>query len=353
MGGYCGRMENNSLEFILNENTGGKYGFRFKSAKLDKATGICHVEMFYNDGVILSQQDRLKAEEIARENLPKNFNYQVKFIKNFVVNEALIENLKAYMHNSFPSILYEIVEVDCEQENKKVVLSVNERIMEYVNARNVKKETEQHLQDSFYAHIEVVFDVKKENVEKVVEEKVFADTFDIIPDVRFIEVSNVEPVVGELTETNAFYIKDKKTPDEDVVFCGKMLYLKEYSYTPKRKSKEGEEDKEKQETKATAEVVKENQEENKTEEQEEKIAPKEKKLYKFVLEDFTGKVPCVIFATKNNSEQLAKLEGNMPYIVSGKLEEDKYSGGVSMRVKNISKCTLPEVFEEEIHFYFV
>ena len=70
---------------ILNENTGGKFGFKFKSATLEKSTSICHVELFYNDGVILSQEERINAENIVKNNLPKNFNYEIKFIKNFVV----------------------------------------------------------------------------------------------------------------------------------------------------------------------------------------------------------------------------------------------------------------------------
>ncbi|MBQ3158517.1 MAG: ribonuclease H-like domain-containing protein [Clostridia bacterium] len=331
---------------ILNENTGGKFGFKFKSATLEKSTSICHVELFYNDGVILSQEERTNAENIVKNNLPKNFNYEIKFIKNFVVNESLKNSLKSYLHKNFPSILCEIGDVDCEGENKRVVVLIDERVVDYLSARNVKKETEKYLQESFYAHIDVEFKVKKE-LEDVKEEAPEIDFFNIIPDIRYIEVSNVEPIVGDLTETNAFYIKDKKSPEENVVFCGKMVYLKEHSYTPKRKAKE--EDSKAQDKPSENEQA-EVAQEGESEQVEEKSAPKEKKLYKFVLEDFTGKINCVIFETKSTAEQLTKLEANGSYIVSGKLEEDKFSGGVTMRVKNISRCTLPETFQEEIHY---
>ena len=74
-------MDKNIVD-VLNENTGDKFGFKFKSATLEKSTGVCKVEMFYNDGVILSQEDRLNAEKIVKENLPKHFNYEIKFVKN-------------------------------------------------------------------------------------------------------------------------------------------------------------------------------------------------------------------------------------------------------------------------------
>ncbi|MBR2909503.1 MAG: ribonuclease H-like domain-containing protein [Clostridia bacterium] len=333
-------MDKNIVD-VLNENTGDKFGFKFKSATLEKSTGVCKVEMFYNDGVILSQEDRLNAEKIVKENLPKHFNYEIKFIKNFVVNEALRDSLKNFFHKNFPSIIYEIDNVDCEGEEKNVSVLVDEKLIDYISARGVKKETEKYLQSSFYAHINVEFLPKKGLTDEIKEEVVEPDFFNVIPDVRYIEVTGVEPIVGDLTETNAFYIKDKKTPEEDVVFCGKMQYLKDITYTPKRKAKE--EDKPQEEKKEVPQT--EEGEEPTTEK-----APREKKLYKFVLEDFTGKINCVIFETKNTAEQLAKLEEHSSYIVSGKLEEDKFSGGVSMRVKNISKCVLPEAFEEEIHY---
>jgi len=86
--------------------------------------------------------------------------------------------------------------------------------------------------------------------------------------------------------------------------------------------------------------------------QDEKEEPvkNERKYFKFSLEDFSGKISCIFFANKNNYEKMLTLQQNDTLIINGKLEADKFSGGVSLRVKNISKCTLPEVFEEKIIF---
>ena len=182
-----------------------------------------------------------KNEEIIKKNLPSNFNYDIRFIKNFVVNEAVNESLKAYLHKNFPSILCEIENVDCEDNDKKVVISVNEKIMDYVSAKKVKEQTEKFLQSSFYVHIDVYFEIQKEKLQEAQEEVLVFDDFDIIPEDRYISVSDVEPIVGDLTETNAYYIKDKTQPEENVVLCGKMLFLKDYTYTPKKRVKEEEE----------------------------------------------------------------------------------------------------------------
>ena len=55
------------LDEYLNDKTGGVFDFKLKSAKLSKTAGLCFVEMFYKDGVILSPEKRKECEEILKE----------------------------------------------------------------------------------------------------------------------------------------------------------------------------------------------------------------------------------------------------------------------------------------------
>ena len=71
-------------------------------------------------------------------------------------------------------------------------------------------------------------------------------------------------------------------------------------------------------------------------------------MYKFALADFTGEMSCVFFSNKSNQAAVEKLEKGSVIVVRGTLEEDKFNGGVSMRVKDIAYCSLPEKFEEVI-----
>lgn len=323
------------LEQKLNEQTGNKFGFKLKSAKLNKTTSLCFVELFYKDGTILTQEDRVKAEEIIKTLLPRNFEYNITFIKNFVSEEAVKEFISALMKNKFPSILYRIEKVDCEKENKQVIISVNEKVYDYVLSRNISKEIEKYLTENFSAEISVEFSSFQDKLEEVLEPLNDIEIFEPIDQSnRFIQVSNVEPIVGELTEELAYYIKDKKNPEENVVICGKVQYIKEYAFQVKSKKKEETQKKENN----LAEL----------EGQEESVS--ERKYFKFTIEDFTGKMNCVFFANKNNIELLQKIEPNNQLILQGRLEEDKFAGGVSLRVKNISRCCLPETFEEKINY---
>ena len=60
-------MENIEIEDKLNKYTEGKFGFKFKSAELNKHTLVCCVEFLYKDGVILSHDDRLKFEQFVKD----------------------------------------------------------------------------------------------------------------------------------------------------------------------------------------------------------------------------------------------------------------------------------------------
>lgn len=339
-------MGNNFLEDKLNEQTGNKYGFKLKCASLDKVTSLCHVELFYNDGVILSALDRGKCENIVKQTLPEGFKYEVKFIKNFVVNESVGDYVKQFFKKNFPSIMYELKTVDCENIEKKVQINVLSKMTEYINNRGVKKELEKDLYENFSAEIEVVFSEVREEIEVVEVESENLQIFDDTPIERFIEVTDVEAFVGEIVDSMAFYIKDKTTPNEEVVFCGKVLYVKEYSYTPKSKKKDDNKDENKITDKSSESA--ENTEGSVV--NDEPVAKNERKYFKFALEDFTGKINCVFFANKNNLEQIQKLVPGQTIVLNGKLEDDKFSGGVSLRVKNISLCKLPESFEEKINW---
>ena len=314
------------LEQKINELTDNKFGLMLKNATLNKKSGLCLVEFIYRDGVVLSPEARANIEKIAKELLPSMVEYQFKYTKNYVTNEAVTNFAQHFLSKQFPSIPNKIEKVDCEGKEKSLMVAINEAQIEYALNKGFKTKLEEALLKNFMHSINISVQPLKEQFEEVLIESESL-VFESEPiEQRFIEVGEVAPVVGELTETLAHYIKDKKTPEEEVVFCGKLTFIKEFSYTPKRKTKEN----------------------AKTDGDQEKIEEKTRKYYKFTLEDFTGKVSCTYFSNSKTEPLIAEFKTGDQLIISGKLEEDKFSGGVSLRVKNISRCVLPEKFEEEI-----
>lgn len=340
------------LDEYLNNKTGGVFDFKLKSAKLSKTAGLCFVEMFYKDGVILSPEKRKECEEILKEVMPSGFSYSFKFIKNFLTKDALVSKIKEYFSKNHPAVTFEIVSAN--SDNKSVEIAFEERQEEYVKSKKIVENLKTYLKEAFFVDFVVnVGQIEFKEVSDLPFESMVVE--EILPVAnRTIEVSNVECVVGDLQDNFAFYIKDKKTPGEDVVFCGNLEFIREYSYTPKKRPKDEENTDKKPENE-------EQKNDNVTEKAEENNAQKdgepaekteevknERKFFKFSVKDFSGNISCVFFANKNNYEPMTTLIQGEPIIVSGKIEEDKFSGGVSLRVKNISRCTLPEKFEEEI-----
>lgn len=318
-----------SIEDEINKLTLDKFGFRIKKAVLNSEHTSCDVEIFYKDGSILSQDERQSVENKLTEILPSGFKYTYKFVKNFVVNEAVKDFLVKYFRNNFPAIDIKVSSVDCENnENKKVVLTINDDEKDYAINRNIKEKVESELYNNFFTNINAEF--------VTAEPEIISEDADVLPffdepQQRFIEVKDVEPIVGNLTDTMASYIADKNTISEEVCFAGTIYYIKECQYEAKRKKTNEEEAKK-----------------EKTEGDEPKSSIR--KYFKFGIESFSSKINCVIFTSSATYEPMLKLAKGDSVIFSGILEEDKFSGGASVKVSKISKCTLPEIKEEEIVF---
>ena len=156
----------NNLEQILNQKTEDKYDFKIKSVNLTKSTGLCLVEIFYKDGIILSKKDREYVESELISMLPSGFKYQIKFIKNFVVNENVIDKIKFFFSHNFPSIFYDIAKVDCEKDLKLAIVEIDKAQMDYAQERNLKGQLEGFLFENFNIKIDVAVEENKEFLEK-------------------------------------------------------------------------------------------------------------------------------------------------------------------------------------------
>ena len=63
------------------------------------------------------------------------------------------------------------------------------------------------------------------------------------------------------------------------------------------------------------------------------------------MADPTGEINCLFMSNKENQAKLEKLEKDSVIVVRGNLEDDKFSGGLTLKVKDLAYCSLPENFE--------
>ena len=331
----------------LNKQTNNEYKFTLKSATLTKAADFCMFEIFYKDGVMLSAEKKEELKKIILSIVPKEFKYDVSFIKNFISEERIENDFNDYMKNHFPSVFYNLNSVTKDGMVFYISLSVDNNSYEHAIQKNLKANVEkifkEMYEDQEFNCSIVSNEVYVEDKEELLKQNYKEEDVDIF-EKRKIEVSDMVPLVGENSSNIADYIVDKTYPEEGVIVCGKIKNIKPIVIKRKPKAKKEDSENEKNE----ADLIAENEG---PEEDVEDSAPKyERKLYKFVLEDFTGEMSCVYFSNKETQAKAEKLDVGSVVIVKGNVEKDKFSGGVVLSVKELAYCTLPEKFVEYIEY---
>ena len=334
----------------LNEKTNNKYDFMLKSALFKQDADFCLVEILYKDGVLLSPKQKQEIEKLAISILPVDINYEFKFIKRYISTERITEDAKSFLSKNFPSISSQIQSVELKDNRFEICVVVDKLSYEHAQDRKINQVLEQFLKNE-YSNFDYsctiqkgdvfVEDEKQETIKNYREESV-----DIYAN-RKIEFFDLVPLVGEFVEgEKADYIKDKTKPEEKIIVCGKIQSVQEKII--KRKPKP---------TKVDGETeIAENTETSTAEESIEDVELKndetkyQRKLYKFALADFTGEINCVFFSNKENQAKIEKLDVGSVVVVRGNLEADEYSGGNTLKVKDIAYCSLPENQKEYVEY---
>lgn len=342
-------MDNTLIE-ILNNTTNNEYNFSLKSAVLQSRADFCVVEIYYKDGILLSFEKKKELTQKLLAILPKKYTYDIKFIKKFINEERIFDEFIVFMKKTFPSITYNLTKVEFKDATFNINLLIDENSISHADDKNLKKVASDYFKQDYpdyefvvnYTEAKVFVEDKKE----LLKNNKPKNNDDKMRELRKIEVTEKINIVGEIIEEPASYIKDKTVPEENLIFCGKIKNIKDIVI--KRKSKDANKDAVSDETKTQAEETQ-NDNKNITDNNDESDETKyQKKLYKWVLEGFTGSVPCVYFSTKETQAKVEKLDENSEVILKGNLEEDKFSSGLVFAVKQISYCKLPENFEEVI-----
>lgn len=349
-------LYNHDMENVidrLNEYTNNEYKFLLKSALLKRDADFCVIEIFYKDGVLITPEKKEEYDKFLLSLLPKKYNYDIKFIKNYISKERIEQETSDYMKKSFPSILYKVKEIKEDGVNFEINLLIDKISYDHAKEKLLDSEIVKYFKNQYEDYdfkcsyeSDVVF---KEDEEELLKKNYKEEVADFSMK-RKIEVSDIVPIIGNELEPFASYIKDKISPENDVVICGKIKSIKPVVIKKKPKADGKEEALETSENKQEV-VAEEKQPETETTQQ--KLEPEikyERKLYKFSLADFTGTMSCVYFSNKETQVQAEKLTTDSVIIVRGNLEDDKFSGGLVLSVKDINYCTIPENLEEYIEY---
>ena len=334
----------------LNEKTNNKYDFMLKSALFKQDADFCLVEILYKDGILLSPKQKNEIEKIALSILPSEISYEFVFVKRYISNERILEDTKTFLAKNFPSVAAKVENVELKESKFEILLIIDKLSFAHAKDQKIHQAIESFLK-SEYSNFDYscsihegdvyVEDEKQETIKNYIEEStdIFAN--------RKIEIFDVVPLVGEFAEDEkADYIKDKNKPEEQIVVCGKIQSIQEKVIKRKPKTIKNEEivePSQNDEVDQSSEII----EEKDVRTDETKY---QRKLYKFTLADFTGEIACVFFSNKENQAKIEKLDVGSVVVLRGNLELDEYSGGNTLKVKDIAYCSIPEGLKEYVEY---
>lgn len=321
------------LEEELNILTNNKYGFKLKTAVLLQSKNQCNIELFYNDGTILDLEDKNTINKTIKEFLPADYCYNIKFIKNFITCETILDFVFNYIKNCYASLTFKINKV-IDTSGIVISLSIAEIQKEYVISKQIINKINKAVFDRFgiQSNIDVVYDKNLVlTSENIVKEVIISE-----PTSKKIVVTNKEILVGELIEGDAGYIRDSKIVSSIATVCGIVKNVREYFTKPK--AAEGEDQEALNEKFKDPNIT-----------AQERIAAGCKPYYKFKLVDFTDEILVVLFPSKHFYNASKSIVDGIALTVEGAVVEDDFNG-VSIKAKNINSCTLPDVWEEKIEY---
>ncbi len=345
----------------LNSETQNEYKFMLKSAVLEKGADFCVIEIFYRDGIILSKQLKAELENKVLNMLPKSYTYQINFVKNYISTERIASNFNDFMKKNYQSICFKLLSVNQNDLTFNISFEVDKLSFDHAKSVNLGEKIQKHLKN-LYEDYDFVCTYTSADVYQVDELQQIKENYkpEKEPDMsslRVIDFTDQIPLVGEEIIGPASYIKDKTKPENNIVFCGTIKSIRAVVIKRKPKTTKNE-NQNSQEIQGESSQNDETQEENPLAETaqndaiNDKPEPKyEKKLYKFELADFTGSVQCVYFSNKETQAKLEKLEAGSEIVISGNLQEDSYSNGLSFMVNKLGYCTFDKDLQEVIVYH--
>ena len=142
-------MEMEPFVLSLNEKTNNEYKFLLKSAILQSSADFCVIELLYKDGIILDKTKKDQLTKIALELLPKSFKYEFNFVKNFISEDRIHDDVIEFMEHNFPSLTYSLENVKLENKKFEITLKIDNLSLEHAKQKSLNLLIEKHLKSLY------------------------------------------------------------------------------------------------------------------------------------------------------------------------------------------------------------
>lgn len=308
-------MENTFTEWLNNE-----FPFlKLIDVKYNKSEIKIYFTFIFSDKIDLDDDLKFKIENAILKKLNLKVKIDITYHKCAFDKDVIINFIQDF-NNKFPMINlldgnnYKII----EKENSILIrLTLSKVDYDFATKVDIPVNLKKDLEDTYFDKYEVeleLSDVDTHNEEVVnMEVKPFEPV-----KINYYKVENLEPIYGKNLIENVTAIHTLKSGMTSVCIAGKISFFNKREYT-KTKEKDGVE------------------------------ISEQKYRYNFSVKDFDGRINCVLFPNKNNSELCEKLEDGKEVILL--CDIDDFNDKLSVRVKEFGFCKIPNIdIEEDIEY---
>lgn len=307
-------------------------GLKFRNVEFDTKTNNLDFYFLYNPTLFVLNENAIKIEGFLRGKYDKTLNINAHFTKCSLDEKAI--SLYAYttISNNFPAINRDFhmgdIEVNVENLNIKIYLSLAPQVYDYAVSINREKEIKMKLEENFFGNFSVQFKKKEDFVasdDDTIEDNLqFQNSIKLFEDKSVYKISNIQHIFNKADYNLAIDFSKINTQLADATVCGKIARIDKRSYKRKYTS---------------------NGETNLI----------DRTYYSINLNNDGKFLNCSIFPHANEEKRGEVLEVGQNIVMQGKFEQ--FNGRINFVAKSLAICdfekyTPPQVFKTVNNKYY-
>lgn len=306
----------------INENLKEyKFNLDLESAKFSKKGKTLSLVFCYADNLLLDAQIKDVVLGTITHEFGESIKYDIKFKKNYFDEQIIQELVFEQFRREYPmvGVKTEDISLNKNEIKNEVKILLDNTYKDFVDVQSIIDLVSENLETRFKVAFEInieFLNILQKGKEPQSQERF--DYFKTSSSSEFeIELETIEPYIGELIDMPIYPIASFKNPQEGIAVCGRIENLQERQTKPKE-----------------------------TEKGKERPS---RDYFNFDLVDYSGKMKVVYFPGKANTPKFKKLENGSEIAIFGKLEEDSFKPGLSLRPQVVNLCVTKKGFYDQIY----
>lgn len=312
---------------LLSKKLNGKYDYlKVLKVVYNTTFSVCHINFIYPENVAtLNDGQKEEIKQSVSEILNIKGKLDCKFNKSYLDENIVKQKIHDFFQTNYDSIS------SCITDNNigyirnniavEITLYVNETLHKYFKDNDVSENLKKFLQDNFCG--EFVCSSQIDNTDDFDEDSLEARAIEIQSKLQVqartprYKVDNVSVVFGSDIMPMPEYIENVKSEKVSLILAGTVEKLEQKEFLPRRNKLKGIDEK--------------------------------RKMYKFILNDGTGKINCIHFCTKSSEKHFVLVEeGSYILCLGNYVKRD--NGEFQYMIKSLSLCSKTDevvVYDDE------